>query len=145
MLEPALARHAARIATDAEVAALEAALSANERALADEERFVDTDVAFHYAIVRILKSPIIDALHRALVAWLREQRTASIAPHGSAQAAARAHRRVFEAIAARDPDAAEVAMQDHLAEVERFYWEARRKRGPRGARQPASPVLSREA
>jgi DNA-binding FadR family transcriptional regulator len=145
LLEPALARHAARIATHAEVVALETALSANERALGDEERFVDTDVAFHYAIVRIVKSPIMDALHRALVAWLREQRTASIAPHGSAQAAARAHRRVFDAIAARDPDAAEIAMQDHLSEVERFYWEARRKRGPRGASKPASPLLSREA
>jgi hypothetical protein len=36
-------------------------------------------------------------------------------------------------------------MQDHLMEVERFHWEARPKRGPRGARKPASPLLSREA
>jgi DNA-binding FadR family transcriptional regulator len=129
LFEAALARHAAQIASADDLAFLEAALRDNERAQGDEARFVETDVAFHYAIVRIIGSPLIDAMHAALVAWLREQRTASIAPRGSARAAARAHRAIFEASAAGDRDAAEQAMQDHLAEVERFYWKARRSDG----------------
>ncbi|MGH6915271.1 MAG: FCD domain-containing protein [Geminicoccales bacterium] len=129
LFEAALARHAARVASADDLALLETALRDNQRARGDEARFVETDVAFHYAIARIVESPLIDALHTALVAWLREQRTASIAPRGSARAAARAHRAIFEAIAAHDQDAAEQAMQDHLAEVERFYWQARRSDG----------------
>jgi DNA-binding FadR family transcriptional regulator len=129
LFEAALARHAARVASPGDLALLEAALRDNERALGDDAQFVETDVAFHYAIVRIIGSPLIDAVHTALVAWLREQRTASIAPGGSARAAARAHGAIFEAIAAHDVDAAETAMRDHLAEVERFYWKARRSDG----------------
>ncbi len=129
LFEAALARHAARVAKAADLARLEAALRDNERALGDEAQFVETDVTFHFAIVRITGSPLVEAMHTALVAWLREQRTASIAPRGSARAAARAHRIIFAAVAARDPDAAERAMRDHLAEVERFYWKARRSDG----------------
>jgi DNA-binding FadR family transcriptional regulator len=129
LFEAAIARDAAGIATTEDIALLEAALRDNERALGDETQFVETDVAFHYAIARIVGSPLIDTLHTGLVAWLREQRTASIAPRGSARAAARAHRAIFEAVAAHDRDAAEQAMKDHLAEVERFYWKARRSDG----------------
>jgi DNA-binding FadR family transcriptional regulator len=129
LIEPALARHAARVASAADLAVLEPALRANERALGDEAQIDETDVAFHYANVRIVGSPMIDAMHTALVAWLGEHRTASIAPRGSARAAARAHRAIFAAIAARDRDAAEQAMQDHLTEVERYYWKARRSDG----------------
>ena len=129
LFEAALARHAAGVASADDLAFLAAALRDNERALGEEAQFVETDVAFHYAIARIVGSPLIDAMHTALVAWLREQRTAAIAPRGSARAAARAHRTIFEAIAAHDRDGAEKAMQDHLAEVERFYWKARRSGG----------------
>ena len=38
-------------------------------------------------------------------------------------AAYRAHSRIYEAIAARDVDAAEAAMRAHLAQVEKFYWQ----------------------
>ncbi len=126
LFEPGLARDAARAATTGDVARLRAALAANEAALGDTARFVATDVAFHYAIVEITQSELLVALHRAVLGWLREQRTSSIAPRGSSQAAYRAHRRIFAAIAARDPDRAEDAMRGHLEEVERFYWKARR-------------------
>jgi GntR family transcriptional regulator, sialic acid-inducible nan operon repressor len=130
LFEPALARDAARAATKADVARLAAALAANEAALGDATRFVETDVAFHYAIVEITRSELLVALHRAVLGWLREQRTSSIAPRGSSQAAYRAHRRIFEAIAARDPDRAEGAMRAHLEEVEKFYCKARGPAGP---------------
>jgi len=124
LFEPAIARHAARAATDADIIQLRNALAANEAALGDLERFVDTDVAFHFAIVELTRSRLLVAMHRAVFEWLREQRSSSGEPRGSVQAAFRAHRRIFDAIAARDPDAAETAMTDHLVEVEEFYWRA---------------------
>ena len=57
--------------------------------------------------------------------WLQEQRATSVHERGSPDAACRAHERIFLAVKARDADAAERAMRDHLDEVGRFYWQAR--------------------
>ncbi|MCM0018362.1 MAG: FCD domain-containing protein [Tagaea sp.] len=125
LFEPAVARNAARIATDADIVRLRAALDANKAALGDPKRFVDTDIDFHYAVVQLTRSRLLIAMHQAVFEWLREQRTSSIEPGGSSDAAYRAHERVFEAIEARDPDAAESAMLAHLDEVENYYWRSR--------------------
>lgn len=87
----------------------------------------------HFAIAQIAKNELFSALHRAVLGWLREQRIASSALPASMAAAHRAHGRVLDAIAARDPDGAEAAMQDHLDEVSDFYWKARRMGEDEGA------------
>jgi GntR family transcriptional repressor for pyruvate dehydrogenase complex len=54
--------------------------------------------------------------------WLREQRhVALLEPYEDKQAYA-AHSRIFEAVAARDPDAAEAAMRQHLEWGWISYW-----------------------
>jgi len=83
----------------------------------DRARFERTDVAFHYVLATIAKNPIFTAVHDALVEWLTRQRTMSLRVPGAEKGAAEAHRRVYEAVAARDPEAAARAMEDHLAEV----------------------------
>ena len=123
--EPAVARFAAMHATPEDVDAMAAALEACEKSVTTPERFVDADVAFHFAIVQATHNQLLIALHRAVLDWLREQRVSSIEPAGSVKAAQRAHRQVYEAIRAGDPDRAEQAMVDHLNEVERYYWTAR--------------------
>jgi DNA-binding FadR family transcriptional regulator len=124
--EPSLARYAARHAGDSDIARMREVLAEGARAIDDPQRFVQTDVDFHFAIVESTRSTLLVALHRAVVEWLREQRESSIGPAGSALAAQRAHARVLDAIAARDPDAAERAMEAHLDEVEQYYWQARK-------------------
>lgn len=125
LFEVALARDAARRATDADIARLRDALAANKRCLDDRAAFVESDVAFHLILAQIPGNPIFTALHAAIAEWLKEQRTTSVREGGSSAAACRAHERIFKAIAARDPDKAEKAMGVHLAEVEKFYWQAR--------------------
>jgi DNA-binding FadR family transcriptional regulator len=138
--EPAVARFAARNATPQDVARLAAALQDCEDALPQPQRFVAADVAFHFAIVQATHNTLLIALHRAVLDWLRDQRTVSIEPGGSAKAAHLAHRRVYAAIAAQDADAAESAMLEHLEEVERYYWQASR----RHARKPPVPRETRD-
>lgn len=121
-LEIGLARHAARAATPEEIERLGAALKANESAVGDQERFVDTDVAFHYVLAEIAHNPIFTTLHAALAEWLRDQRVTGVTVQGSPEAAYAAHSRIFDAVAAHDPDGAEAAMRTHLDEVARFYW-----------------------
>ena len=128
LFEVALARHAARHATSADLDRLEQALADNRRALGDPGEFVDSDVAFHYLLAEIPGNPIYTALHAGIVAWLKDQRTTSVGEPGSPEAACKAHLRIYRAIKARDADAAERAMQGHLDEVSRFYWASRERR-----------------
>jgi DNA-binding FadR family transcriptional regulator len=125
LLEVGLARRAAETARDAEIAVLRRALEANETARGDPASFERTDVAFHYVLAEMSGNPIFTALHQAMVGWLTEQRTMSLRAAGAEAAAAAGHRRIFAAVAARDPAAAGHEMRRHLDEVARLYWHAR--------------------
>ena len=125
--EVGLARHAAAHATEDDIEQLRLALEVNHRALSDLARFEKTDVAFHYVLAVIPRNPIFPAIHAAIVEWLVQQRHITLnwrGRKGTAEQAYGAHRAIYEAIAARDPERAEKAMRDHLAHVESVFWEA---------------------
>jgi GntR family transcriptional repressor for pyruvate dehydrogenase complex len=120
--ECALARQAAAEANAAEVARLRIRLDANRAAMNDPSAFERTDVEFHYELAQIAGNPIFSSLHQATVGWLTQQRTVSLMQPGAMRAARAFHQRIFDAIAAHDPDAAEREMCAHLESVERYYW-----------------------
>lgn len=128
LFEIALARDAARRATVADILRLKEALADNKRKVGNLDLFVDSDVAFHFVLAQISGNPIFSALHAAIAEWLKEQRTTSAREQGSAEAACRAHERIYKAIAVHDPDRAEQAMSAHLEEVTKYYWQARGKK-----------------
>jgi DNA-binding FadR family transcriptional regulator len=125
LMETALTRNAARQATANDIDRLSSALAKNKLALDDIVEFAATDVVFHYEIAKINGNTIFEALHSAASGWLSEQRLISLRAPGATKSAFQAHKSIFEAIVARDPDAAEVAMAEHLANVTRFYWKAK--------------------
>lgn len=125
LFEAGLARHAARHVTPEQIATLRSALAANHAAIDQQTVFEQTDVAYHYVLAEIPGNPIFTALHTAMAAWLMEQRTTSVQAPGSASAAYQAHKRIFDAVAAHDPDAAEAAMRAHLQQVSEFYWQVK--------------------
>jgi len=118
--EVGLARHAARHATDEDLRRFEEALEVNRQSIGDLRRFERTDVDFHYVLAEISGNPIFTAIHAALAEWLLEQRRTTLAV-GEDVKAFDAHKLIFEAIAARDPDRAEAAMRDHIEYVSRRY------------------------
>jgi DNA-binding FadR family transcriptional regulator len=118
--EVGLARNAAANGTDEDIARLEEALAANRDSIGDLKRFERTDVDFHYVLAVMTRNPIFTAIHAALADWLLEQRSKTLAA-GEDVKAYEAHRAIFEAISARDPDRAEAAMRDHLEYVARRY------------------------
>ncbi len=130
LFEAAIAREVARRADAADIARMEASLAANDAARGDPKAFEETDVAFHREIVRAAGNPLLIGLHQALSSWLTEQRTVSLTAPDAEAAAIGAHRRIFAAIKAHDPDTAEAEMQSHLDEVAVFYW--RRAKPPGG-------------
>jgi GntR family transcriptional repressor for pyruvate dehydrogenase complex len=118
--EVGLARHAAKFATREEVAEFEAALANNRAAIGDLDRFQKTDVAFHYVLAVISHSSIFLAIHAAFAEWLLEQRKTTLAA-GEDRLAYEAHRAIYKAVAAHDPDKAEQAMRRHLNHVAKRY------------------------
>lgn len=124
LFETGLARVAAESATAADIARLRDRLSTNQAALEQPDAFIETDVAFHLAIAEIGRNSILIALHEALAEWLRGQRASSVTIPGSPQAAYAAHRRVFDAIAAHDPDRAADEMRRHLEQVAAYVQQA---------------------
>ena len=137
LLESGLARTAARIATQEDLKRLESALRRNERAKTTEA-FVAADMEFHSAIAGISGNDIFTALNQSMTEWLADQRRVSASSGVSTEEVLAQHRRVYEAIAARDEEGAWTAMEDHLASVARNYWLGI-------GITPAEPVRAREA
>jgi DNA-binding FadR family transcriptional regulator len=129
LLEVALARRVAEEADEGDVAKLREALAENEAARGDLARFERTDVAFHYGFAQIPRNPIFTAMHQAMVGWLTEQRNVTLREPGAEAQAAESHRRIFEAVAAHDPDRAAREMRTHLQDVARSYWRTREREG----------------
>jgi len=126
LFECGLARYAARHRSPKELDALGMALAQNKKAIDDPAAFARTDVNFHVVLAEIPRNPLFVALNNALSEWLMEQRTVPIgaAIRGAIRSAYQGHEAVFEAIAARDVEAADKAMADHLDAVSKYYWKA---------------------
>jgi GntR family transcriptional regulator, sialic acid-inducible nan operon repressor len=138
LLETGLARQVAETRTDQDLQLIETALEDNRRAIDNPGAFVATDVPFHYVLPTICRNPIFMALHRAMSGWMLEARNITMQVTGSTEHAYQAHKRIYEAIVAGDPDAAAKAMREHLEEVDRLYWNA--VSGPTGARGETTKI-----
>ena len=125
LFEVGLVRYAATRAEEADLDRLAKALASNQAALADMDAFAATDVAFHFVFAEITRNSIFVALHVALAEWLTEQRVSTLQRRGTARKALKAHRVIFEAVVAHDPDTAETAMRQHLVDIEETYWSVR--------------------
>jgi DNA-binding FadR family transcriptional regulator len=123
--EIGLVRFAARHASDADLARLEAALEANRETIGDVVAFQQTDVEFHFVLAEIPRNPIFPAIHHAMVAWLTDQRRTTLQVSGQVEIAYKAHERIFKTVSAGDPDKAERAMAAHLKQLYRVYEEVR--------------------
>lgn len=113
-LEVGLVRHAARHASESHLAQLERAVDDNKEAMGNPEEFIRTDVEFHFLFARIVEDPVFRAVYDAMSTWLQAQRRAAPIKPGEYEIGYIAHKRIFDAVAARDPAAAEAAMQAHL-------------------------------
>lgn len=114
MIEAALVRQAAKEANREDIAALKSALEANRAAIADSDEFYRTDNAFHGVLYDISRNPVLPSIHKAYSTWLEPQWSQMPRLPERNEANYDAHRRIFDAILLRDPDAAEDALREHL-------------------------------
>lgn len=89
----------------------------------DSEKVRMLDNQFHEAVYRGCGSAVLYDTLMPLHRKIQKYRKASLAVRSRAKESSREHRQVFEAIAARDPKAAEQAMLAHVASAQSFLTE----------------------
>ncbi|PKP93358.1 MAG: GntR family transcriptional regulator [Alphaproteobacteria bacterium HGW-Alphaproteobacteria-16] len=128
LLESAMAAKAAANATPESVAELTAQIDRLEELVTLPSAYVHEDLKFHDIIMRMSG----DRLSKAIIDGIQSE---ALRTHGYSgklsvehvRATQAAHRKVHDAIAARDPEGAAAAMREHIA----GSWEKRRSQ-PRG-------------
>jgi GntR family transcriptional repressor for pyruvate dehydrogenase complex len=116
LLEVGAAGMAAERATPEQLATLADEVTNLFAALDDPLRFLVHDITFHRSVAAASGNPIIGALVEMVSALYYERRreTAKQASDRDLKEAAELHRRIYQAIRARDPEAARTAMNEHL-------------------------------
>jgi DNA-binding FadR family transcriptional regulator len=120
MLETHAVRLAALHATPAEIEAIERVLADNEEAGSVVER-ARHDITFHGLLARASHNTVIETMFASITGLTFELMLRS---QGDPQVISRGmpfHRRVLDALRARDPDAAEEAMRQHLELAATLY------------------------
>ena len=114
-VERGLVREAATTATKEDISALKLALEANKEAIDDSLQFFRTDLEFHRIFYEMSRNPIFPAIHKAYMSWLWPYWERMKRAPGRNERNYLAHKSIYDAILERDPDAAEKALQIHLA------------------------------
>jgi GntR family transcriptional regulator, transcriptional repressor for pyruvate dehydrogenase complex len=116
VLEVGAAGIAAERATPEQLATLADEVTNLFAALGDPLQFLVHDITFHRSVAAASGNPIIGALVEMVSALYYEHRreTAKQASGRDLKEAAELHRRIYQAIRARDPEAARNAMNEHL-------------------------------
>src|SRR5262245_17179673 len=119
ILEVGAAGLAAECATAEQIASMAEEVAGLFASLEDPQRFLVHDIDFHRQVAAASGNPIIAAVVEMVSALYYEQRrdTAARASDRDLRDAANAHRRIYQAIRARDVDAARRAMNEHLLQA----------------------------
>ncbi len=125
ILEVGAAALAAERATHEQLAAISEEVASLFASMDDPVLFLVHDINFHRAVAAASGNPIIASLVEMVAALYYERRreTAMRASDRNLRDAAQMHRRVYQAIRAREPEAARAAMNEHLLHSSAFQAE----------------------
>lgn len=137
IVEVAVAGMAAARRTAADVAAIRASLKDMDAALASDKNGAASDDAFHEAIAAAAKNPYLQRVVNFVSAQFSESRRLTWAPGEYSDLRERAqseHHKLFEAIVARDVEAAQLHAAAHLDGVKRRIDGLAKGKGKAGGR-----------
>ncbi|MBS1881395.1 MAG: FadR family transcriptional regulator [Actinobacteria bacterium] len=152
VLEVEAAALAAERATDEDVANLKAALDQMEATMSQpptpvaERAFHEADIAFHQTLIGTTGSRVLGRLVERIHSALLVARFPLARPEYRVKRGMPEHRRIYEAVEARDPDAARAAMSAHLDTTTRYLNERKRaSRSNSGRAKKRGPVARKKA
>jgi len=124
--EGGIARLAAEHAQKADMQRLAASLHEQAQVLHDPQAFFHADQNFHRALAAISGNPILTAVSQTMFDWLAQTHTSLVQTPGDEHLTLAEHQRIFDAVAAHNPEEAVRAMRDHLTRANRRYVQALR-------------------
>ncbi len=120
MVEPPLAARAATHASADQIAAMEEILGRHEEKVEGGHLAVKEDSEFHYTIATASGNSIVLKVLDIVMDMLRETRSRSLQTAGRPEKSLAGHRKIMTAIKRRDASAAEKAMRQHIADIEKI-------------------------
>ncbi len=139
VLEVGVAGLAAERVTPDHLASLAEEVASLFATMNDPEGFLVHDIRFHRMVAQCAGNPLLGSLVEMVSALYYERRrvTATRATDRNLQDAAEMHRRIYQAIRARDGALARQLMDEHLKSSAAYQAEEERRGGP-----PARPALT---
>ncbi|HLK34273.1 MAG TPA: FadR/GntR family transcriptional regulator [Terriglobales bacterium] len=117
ILEPEIAALAAARAEEQHLATMREAVSVMDASLNNADAFIEADLDFHLSLAEAAANPLILSLIDSIVGLLREQRLRTFQAPGGPQRGQYYHRRILQAVEARDSERARAEMRAHLQQV----------------------------
>ena len=114
VLEAGSASLAAERASAEQIATLSDEVTGMYSALHDPQTFLDYDLRFHRAVAAGANNPMLGAIIEAVTALFFEERRVTIERATNLRESADAHRKIYQAIRARDGESARAAMEEHI-------------------------------
>jgi GntR family transcriptional repressor for pyruvate dehydrogenase complex len=120
MLEPPLAARAAKNVNLEQIQGLKEILQRQEQKMAAGEPAITEDAEFHYTIALASRNTVVLKVIDLVMDLLRDTRQRALQVAGRPETSLAGHRRILDAIARHDPEAAHAAMRRHIREIERI-------------------------
>jgi GntR family transcriptional regulator, transcriptional repressor for pyruvate dehydrogenase complex len=120
ILEPPLAWRAALHATPEQIREMETILDRQDAKLQQGEPATEEDTAFHHAVAMAADNTVMLKLLNVLMDVLHEARERSLQIGARQRKSLAGHRRIVAALKQRDPEAAQVAMRQHILEIQKI-------------------------
>ncbi len=116
IVEPPIARITASRATKRDIAQLRELVEAMEVDVT-KERYAELDRAFHQSIAQYAHNPLLELINAQIAQQIAPSRAGRYQTKARRQASSAAHRRIYEAIAAGDGEAAEREARAHVLDI----------------------------
>ncbi|UOQ56714.1 FadR family transcriptional regulator [Leucobacter allii] len=129
IVEPPIARITAARATARDLAQLRELVEAMEVDVT-KERYAELDRAFHQTIAQYAHNPLLELINEQIAQQIEPSRANRYQTRARRQASSVAHRRIYEAIASGDGDAAERAAREHVLDISQQIQAAASRRTP---------------
>ncbi len=119
ILEPQVVSLAAERASDADIRRLEEILEQQKLDIDGGGTGVEFDSEFHFAIAQATKNSALIAVTQAMSDLLSQSRDSTLLSPERSNQSLQSHRRILETIKNRQSKAAEEAMHQHIADIDR--------------------------
>lgn len=117
VIEPAIAALAAEHASASHIARMEQAILDMDGLFAERYKYIERDNHFHIALAEASNNSVYLLLLNSIVDLLQESRSLAVSVPGAAKRANAYHRRILEAVRAKEPKKAFAAMTGHMEQL----------------------------